>query len=195
MLGYMLNRILVLLLAYLYPAYECFKNIEKNKPDVDQLRFWCQYWILIALMTVWDPFGDAFVGWLPMYSEAKLVLCVYLWHPKTMGTKSIYQSFVKPYVSKHEAEIDRTLMELKTRAGDSATLYCSRVLVYGQTRAFEILQMIMAQAYQRPQAPPATAAPQDSTQTAAASAARSSAVNTDDAARNRLKKTGATLAQ
>ena len=41
----------------------------------------------------------------------------------------------------------------------------------------------------------ATAAPQDSTQTAAASAARSSAVNTDDAARNRLKKTGATLAQ
>ena len=70
------------------------------------------------------------------------------------GTKSIYQSFVKPYLSKHEAEIDRTLMELKTRAGDSATLYCSRVLVYGQTRAFEILQMIMAQAYQRPQAPP-----------------------------------------
>ncbi|GKF05322.1 hypothetical protein Tco_0035990, partial [Tanacetum coccineum] len=38
----------------------------------------------------------------------------------------------------------------------------------------------------------ATAAPQESTQTAAA---RSSAVNTDDAARNRLKKTGATLAQ
>nr|GEZ07366.1 HVA22-like protein i [Tanacetum cinerariifolium] len=27
-------------------------------------------------------------------------------------TKSIYQSFVKPYLSKHEAEIDRTLMEL-----------------------------------------------------------------------------------
>nr|GEW87934.1 putative HVA22-like protein g [Tanacetum cinerariifolium] len=70
------------------------------------------------------------------------------------GTNSIYQSFVKPYLSKHEVEIDRTLMELKTRAGDSATLYCSRVLVYGQTRAFEIPQMVMARAYQRPQAPP-----------------------------------------
>nr|GEZ32611.1 hypothetical protein [Tanacetum cinerariifolium] len=68
------------------------------------------------------------------------------------GTKSIYQSFVKPYLSKHEAEIDRTLMELKTRE---------------------------------------TAAPQESNQTAAAC---SSAVNTDDAARNRLKKTDATLA-
>nr|GEX72076.1 putative HVA22-like protein g [Tanacetum cinerariifolium] len=120
--------------------------------------------------------------WHSMWTMSlKLVLCVYLWHPKTMGTKSIYQSFVKPYLSKHEAEIDCTLMELKTRAGDSATLYCSRVLVYGQIRAFEILQMVMA-----------TAAPQESNQTAAA---RSSAVNTDDAARNRLKKTGATLAQ
>nr|GEV25018.1 HVA22-like protein i [Tanacetum cinerariifolium] len=106
------------------------------------------------------------------------------------GTKSICQSFVKPYLSKHEADIDRTLMELKTRAGDSATLYCSRVLVYGQTRAFEILQMVMAQAYQRPQAPPATAAPQESTQT---KVARSLAVNTDNATRNRLRKTGATL--
>nr|GEZ57704.1 hypothetical protein [Tanacetum cinerariifolium] len=38
----------------------------------------------------------------------------------------------------------------------------------------------------------ATAAPQESNQTATA---RSSPVNTDDAARNRLKKNGATLAQ
>nr|GEZ93622.1 putative HVA22-like protein g [Tanacetum cinerariifolium] len=111
---------------------------------------------------------DASLGeckiWHSMWTlSLKLVLYVYLWHPKTMGTKSIYQSFMKPYLSKHEAEIDRTLMELKTRAGDSATLYCSR----------------------------ATAAPQESNQTAAA---RSSPVNTDDAARYRLKKTGATLA-
>nr|GEX29737.1 HVA22-like protein i [Tanacetum cinerariifolium] len=71
-----------------------------------------------------------------------------------LNVDHVFESFVKPYLSKHEAEIDRTLMELKTRAGDSATLYCSRVLIYGQTRAFEILQMVLAQAYQRPQAPP-----------------------------------------
>ncbi|KAJ0868791.1 hypothetical protein HanRHA438_Chr11g0482131 [Helianthus annuus] len=59
----MLPIVYRLLLAYLYPAYECFKSIEKNKPDVEQLRFWCQYWIIIAAMTVWDPFGDALIGW------------------------------------------------------------------------------------------------------------------------------------
>ncbi|MFS7937576.1 hypothetical protein Hanom_Chr05g00429281 [Helianthus anomalus] len=154
MLGYLLNRLLVLLLAYAYPAYECFKSIEKNKPDIEQMRFWCQYWIIIAAMTVWDPFGDAFIGWFPMYSEVKLVICVYLWYPKTQGTKYIYNSFLKPYLSKHEPKIDRTLSQLKTRAGDSASLYFQRVVAYGQTRVVEIIQLVMAQSMQRPQPAP-----------------------------------------
>ncbi|KAI3762107.1 hypothetical protein L1987_52530 [Smallanthus sonchifolius] len=174
MLGYMLNRLLVLLLAYLYPAYECFKSIEKNKPDVDQLRFW----IIIAAMTVWDPFGDALISWLPMYSEIKLVICVYLWYPKTQGTKYIYGSFLKPFISKHEPEIDRSLSELKTRAGDSATLYFQRVLAYAQTRAFDILQIVMSQSIQRPPA---------QTDNKASSAA--SAGSTEDT-RAKLRKTG-----
>ncbi|KAJ0791000.1 hypothetical protein HanOQP8_Chr01g0000701 [Helianthus annuus] len=52
---------------------------------------------------------------VPMYSEAKLAFYIYLWYPKTMGTTYVYDSFFKPYISKHEPEIDRNLMELKTR--------------------------------------------------------------------------------
>ncbi|KAJ0922758.1 hypothetical protein HanPSC8_Chr05g0207541 [Helianthus annuus] len=156
MLGYLLNRLLVLLLAYAYPAYECFKSIEKNKPDIEQMRFWCQYWIIIAAMTVWDPFGDAFIGWFPMYSEVKLVICVYLWYPKTQGTKYIYNSFLKPFLLKHEPEIDRTLSQLKTRAGDSASLYFQRVVAYVQIRVVEVVQLVMAQSMQRPQPAPET---------------------------------------
>ncbi|GJU23895.1 retrovirus-related pol polyprotein from transposon RE1 [Tanacetum coccineum] len=37
---------LEMVFGYAYPAYECFKSVEKNKPDIEQLRFWCQYWIL-----------------------------------------------------------------------------------------------------------------------------------------------------
>nr|KAJ0184757.1 hypothetical protein LSAT_V11C900473810 [Lactuca sativa] len=159
---------MILLLAYAYPAYECFKNVEKNKPDLELLRFWCQYW-------------------LPMYSEAKLVFCVYLWYPKTKGTKYVYDTFLKPYITKHEAEIDRTLSELKTRAGDSASLYLSRVMSYAQTRAFDILQIVMSQSIQRPpQAAAAAPAPAAQAGPAAASAESQDAAG----ARNRLKKTG-----
>ena len=38
--------------GYAYPAYECYKAIEKNKPEIQQLRFWCQYWFVICLFSL-----------------------------------------------------------------------------------------------------------------------------------------------
>ena len=39
-----------MVLGYAYPAYECFKTVEKNKPEIEQLRFWCQYWYVLSIM-------------------------------------------------------------------------------------------------------------------------------------------------
>ncbi|KAL4280658.1 hypothetical protein GQ457_03G038210 [Hibiscus cannabinus] len=145
MIGSFLSRGLVMVLGYAYPAYECYKTVEMNKPDVEQLRFWCQYWILVAVLTVSERIGDAFVSWVPMYSEAKLAFFIYLWYPKTRGTFYVYDSFFRPYVAKHENEIDHNLSELRTRAGDMAVLYWQRAASYGQTRFFEILQYVASQ--------------------------------------------------
>ncbi|CAA0818562.1 HVA22-like protein i [Striga hermonthica] len=145
MIGSLITRVLVLIFGYVYPAYECFKTVEMNKPDIDQLRFWCQYWILVAGLTVCERVGDTFIGWVPMYGEAKLAFFIYLWFPKTKGTTYVYDSFFRPYVAKHETEIDRSLLELRTRAGDMLVLYWQRAASYGQTRIFEILQYIASQ--------------------------------------------------
>lgn len=131
--------------GYAYPAYECYKTVELNKPDIEQLRFWCQYWILVALLTVGERIGDTFVSWVPMYSEAKLAFYIYLWYPKTKGTTYVYDSFFKPYVAKHETDIDRNLLELRTRAGDYAVSYWLKAASYGQTRVYDILQYIASQ--------------------------------------------------
>ncbi|KAK9184596.1 hypothetical protein WN943_024946 [Citrus x changshan-huyou] len=69
MMGYFLSRPLLMVFGYAYPAYECFKAVEKNKPDIEQLLFWCQYW-------------------LPMYREAKLAFFIYLWYPQTKYVSS-----------------------------------------------------------------------------------------------------------
>ncbi|PKI45674.1 hypothetical protein CRG98_033990 [Punica granatum] len=66
------------------------------------------------------------------------------------GTTYVYDSFFKPYVAKHENEIDRNLLELRTRAGDMAVLYWQRAASYGQTRIFEIVQFVAAQSTPRP---------------------------------------------
>ncbi|XP_051123885.1 putative HVA22-like protein g [Andrographis paniculata] len=146
-----ITRGLQLIFGYVYPAYECYKTVELNKPDVEELRFWCQYWILVAGLTVCEKIGDTFIGWVPMYGEAKLAFFIYLWFPKTKGTPYVYNSFFKPYVEKHEPEIDRNLLELKTRAGDMAILSWQKFASYGQTRIFEILQYIASQSPQQSQ--------------------------------------------
>lgn len=66
------------------------------------------------------------------------------------GTTYVYDSFFRPYVAKHENDIDRNLLELRTRAGDMAILYWQRAASYGQTRVFEILQYVAAQSTPRP---------------------------------------------
>ncbi|KAJ0971011.1 hypothetical protein J5N97_018970 [Dioscorea zingiberensis] len=145
MIGSFLTRALAMVLGYAYPAYECYKTVELNRPEIEQLRFWCQYWILVAMLSVFERIGDAFVSWLPMYSEAKLAFFVYLWCPKTRGTTYVYNTFFRPYIAKHETEIDRNLLELRTRAGDILVLYWQKASSYAQTRFFEILQYLASQ--------------------------------------------------
>ncbi|KAL0697963.1 hypothetical protein Bca4012_054085 [Brassica carinata] len=150
MIGSFLTRGLVMVFGYAYPAYECYKAVEKNKPEIQQLRFWCQYWILVAALTVFERVGDTFASWVPLYSEAKLAFFIYLWFPKTRGTTYVYDSFFRPYVAKHENEIDRNLVELRTRAGDMAVIYCRKAVCYGQTRVTEILQFVALQSTPKP---------------------------------------------
>ncbi|KAL8144125.1 hypothetical protein V2J09_017157 [Rumex salicifolius] len=150
MIGSFLTSGLVLIFGYAYPAYECYKTVERNKPEIEQLRFWCQYWILVALLAVCERVSDIFISWIPMYGEAKLAFYIYLWYPKTKGTMHVYDSFVKPLIVKHEKDIDRKLMELKTRAGDMIVLYFQMAASYGQTRVFDILQFVASRPFPRP---------------------------------------------
>ncbi|XP_056865436.1 HVA22-like protein h [Raphanus sativus] len=153
MIGSFLTRGLVMVFGYAYPAYECYKAIEMNKPEIQQLRFWCQYWILVAALTIFERVGDTFASWVPLYCEAKLAFFIYLWFPKTRGTTYVYDSFFRPYVAKHENEIDRNLVELRTKAGDMAVLYCRKAVSYGQTRFTDILHFVALQSTPKPQLP------------------------------------------
>jgi len=61
------------------------------------------------------------------------------------GTTYVYHSLLRPFVAKHESEIDQNLNELRTRAGDVALLWWQRGSVYVQTRFVELLQFLASQ--------------------------------------------------
>ncbi|KAH8485382.1 hypothetical protein Peur_070982 [Populus x canadensis] len=145
MLGDLVTRYLVLLFGYAYPAFECFRSVEKNKVDVEEIKFWCQYWIIIALVTVCERIGDVFLSWLPMYGEVKLAFFIYLWYPKTKGTGFIYETMLRPFVTRHETDIERKLQEMKARGWDFAIYYWHNCTELGQTKFFDALQYFMSQ--------------------------------------------------
>ncbi|XP_021289930.1 putative HVA22-like protein g [Herrania umbratica] len=145
MLGEFITRVLVLILGYAYPAIECFKTVEKNKVGIEELRFWCQYWIVVAFLTVFERIGDLFISWLPMYDELKLALLIYLWYPKTKGTGYVYDTLLRPFMVRHETEVDRKIQELRARAWDFALYYWQNCTELGQTKFFEMLQYLSGQ--------------------------------------------------
>ncbi|EAZ45472.1 hypothetical protein OsJ_30125 [Oryza sativa Japonica Group] len=127
----LITRLLTLVLGYAYPAYDCYKTLELNKPQIDQLRFWCQYWILLAFLTTLETITYFTVSWLPMYGEAKLALVLYLWYPKTRGAKHVYESYLQPVLARHEADIDRGLLQLRASAKDATASHLQAAVSLG----------------------------------------------------------------
>ncbi|KAI3747121.1 hypothetical protein L6452_09568 [Arctium lappa] len=144
MLGELITSSLVLILGYAYPALECFKTIEKHGVGNAELRFWCQYWVIVAILTVFERVGDIFISWVPMYGELKLALIIYLWYPKTKGTGFVYDAMLRPFIVRHETDIEKSLKQLRDRAWDVAIYYWQNSTELGQTKFFDIIQYLVS---------------------------------------------------
>ncbi|XP_072981710.1 putative HVA22-like protein g [Typha angustifolia] len=144
MLGDFLTRSLVLLFGYTIPAFECFKLMEQQPSDVGQLRFWCQYWTIVAMVTVFEKFADVLISWLPMYGEAKLAFFVYLWYPKTRGSDLVYETFLKPFVMQYEPDIEQRLRDLRAKSGQLLLFYIKNFTDKGTQFFLEILHHVVS---------------------------------------------------
>lgn len=100
------------------PFHVSPQALEKHKRKPEALRGWCIYWLVMGLYTVGVQISDRFAFWVPMYCEAKVGFVLYLWHPKTQGALYIYETFVAPFLAKHEPDIDRHIDETRTSVGD-----------------------------------------------------------------------------
>ncbi|XP_022135839.1 putative HVA22-like protein g [Momordica charantia] len=141
-MGSFISRTLLMAFGYVYPAYECYKIVERSSLEIFQLLFWCHYWIIVALLTVFERMGDPLISWLPLYNEAKLAFFIYLWHPKTKGTACMFRFVLRPFIAKHEAEIDHYLFELRLKAAEVAALFWHKTTSCSQTTIIDLLHNI-----------------------------------------------------
>ncbi|KAK4755229.1 hypothetical protein SAY87_008986 [Trapa incisa] len=131
--------------GYAYPAFHCFGMVEKNQANVEELQFWCRYWIIMAIVTTLERITDLLISWSPMYNELKLAFILYLWHPKTKGTAHVYETFLHPFIAQHENHIERKLAEWGDMAWDVAVFYCHHCAILGQAALFKLLHFLASQ--------------------------------------------------
>lgn len=102
--------------AYVIPGYQSFKAIEKRGTDDE--KYWIVYWVVLSALYCTQWLIDFVLCWLPFYYVAKLGAIVALWHPSTRLALTIYTRVFGPVLSSYEADIDKLLVESKTRGMD-----------------------------------------------------------------------------
>jgi len=127
-------------LGAVYPAYRCFKTIERGSPE--ELKAWCVYWVVFAALDTLDNVTDQALFWLPFYYEAKLALVVYMWHPKFRGAEALYSAYVKPLLTVHEEKIDQAIEDAGNKAKDLATSQGMRAVNYIRNASGSLLHTL-----------------------------------------------------
>ena len=104
------------LIGMFYPMYMSFKALETKEGDDDKL--WLTYWVVYAIYKVVDEWAEILFFWVPFYYPIKLAFLVFLFAPQTKGAVKLYDGFVRPFITKHQSEIESGI----ARLGETATL-------------------------------------------------------------------------
>ena len=88
------------LVGFVYPAYMSLKALEGGKNVDGNATQWMTYWILFCSLTLLESTFPIITSSFKWYYLLKIVITVYLFHPKTNGAEMIYTSAIRPQVVK-----------------------------------------------------------------------------------------------
>ena len=108
------------LIGMFYPMYMSFKALDTQGGEDDKL--WLTYWVVYAIYKVVDDWSELLFFWLPFYYPIKLGFLIFLFAPQTKGAIKLYDGLIRPFVIKHQKDIEEGI----TKLGEAAT-YASKV--------------------------------------------------------------------
>jgi len=87
------------LIGFLYPAYMSFKALEGGKSMDGDATQWMTYWIIFCSINLMEDTFAFIPKMISFYYSIKVLLTIWLYHPKTTGAQLIYTSGLKPYLT------------------------------------------------------------------------------------------------
>ena len=112
------HSLLTSLVCYLVPAYLSFLALESIDKE-DDIRY-LNYWILFSLAEVFTPFLRLFFNKF-FYMIFRMAVTVLLLHPLSDLSLKCYNGFVRPFLLRHENDIDKKIDEV-TKEGKRKVL-------------------------------------------------------------------------
>lgn len=109
-----LYSVILLALGMLYPAYKSFKAV-KNSNSQESER-WLTYWVVFSCLIATEKITDNLFSWFPLYYESKTTFIIWLLYPTTFGSKTLYNKYIDPFLTRHEGKIDAQLLHFQERS-------------------------------------------------------------------------------
>eukprot|EP01025_Chloroclados_australasicus_P058993 TRINITY_DN7448_c0_g2_i1.p1 TRINITY_DN7448_c0_g2~~TRINITY_DN7448_c0_g2_i1.p1 ORF type:complete len:229 (+),score=26.67 TRINITY_DN7448_c0_g2_i1:108-794(+) len=100
-----------------YPAYRSVDALESRTTEDD--RQWLSYWILTAILTMFERFAAPALAYIPLYAELKLLLLSWLVLPQIEGASFVYMQ-VRPYLVEGVNFIKKNLANITGKEDPSA---------------------------------------------------------------------------
>ncbi|KAF5374862.1 hypothetical protein D9758_000449 [Tetrapyrgos nigripes] len=102
--------------AYFLPCFATYKTLSKRPVVEADVERWCMYWSVVGAFVGLEYVAEWFVSWLPFYWEIKTLFLLFLSLPQIQGSTFIYTSYMQPFFTKNEREIDAGIIQFQTSA-------------------------------------------------------------------------------
>lgn len=86
------------LIGFLYPAYMSFKALEGGKSIDGDATQWMTYWIIFCSINLMEETFPFLARSVSFFYIIKVLLVIWLYHPKTTGAQVIYSNGLRPYL-------------------------------------------------------------------------------------------------
>ncbi|KAI9888890.1 MAG: hypothetical protein M1814_006179 [Vezdaea aestivalis] len=95
------------LLTLLLPIYATHRALRTPTPA--STTPWLTYWLIHALLLFLESWTSWLLSYFPFYSWIRLGLHIWLVLPQTQGAQQLYTTYVSPFLSRHESDIERAI--------------------------------------------------------------------------------------
>mmetsp|Transcript_21148 Transcript_21148/g.27308 ORF Transcript_21148/g.27308 Transcript_21148/m.27308 type:complete len:168 (+) Transcript_21148:156-659(+) len=88
-------KLIVDLLGFVYPAYMSFKSMDNSQGTKDVSQ-WLTYWVVFSFFSIIENLLGLLVNMIPFYTWIKIGVIIWMYHPSTMGAKTVYDQGLRP---------------------------------------------------------------------------------------------------